>query len=295
MPNSDGPTEPNRESQPSVPSRYEKPLLTCAALTLVALALATAIWLPTVHLLFKPRPGDFFARDAIGPQVRAMAHRHLELWREPSKKEQELAKMRASNAEWDFMGRTFLVLSLANMALREPDLQGQYIEVIDTILDETLRLEREEGPFYFLMDYAQAGDFAIQPPRSLFIDGEIALMMGARQLLEVSPRYREPLRQRIEIILDMMEQGPVLSGESYPNECWTFCNTAALAAIKIADVVDGGDHSEFLGRWVEVAHQRLTDQETGLLISDYTYDGYRLDGPEGSSIWLGGALPAIDR
>ena len=52
----------------------------------------------------------------------------------------EIAKMRASNAEWDFMGRTFLVLALANMSLREPASQPQYLTIMDTIIEETLRL-----------------------------------------------------------------------------------------------------------------------------------------------------------
>jgi hypothetical protein len=34
--------------------------------------------------------------------------------------------MRASNAEWDFMGRSFLVWSLANMGLREADLSSRH-------------------------------------------------------------------------------------------------------------------------------------------------------------------------
>ena len=43
--------------------------------------------------------------------------------------------MRASNAEWDFMGRSFLVWSLANMSLREPQRRQTYLETIDRIID----------------------------------------------------------------------------------------------------------------------------------------------------------------
>jgi hypothetical protein len=42
--------------------------------------------------------------------------------------------MRQSNAEWDFMGRTFLVLSLAEMGLREPYRQREFLAVMDQII-----------------------------------------------------------------------------------------------------------------------------------------------------------------
>ena len=49
--------------------------------------------------------------------------------------------MRASNAEWDFMGRSFLVWSLANMSLREPASKALYLQTVDQIIEETIRLE----------------------------------------------------------------------------------------------------------------------------------------------------------
>ena len=58
-----------------------------------------------------------------------------------------------------------------------------------------------------------------------------------------------------------MQESPVLSGESYPDECWMFCNSVALAAIRMADVLDGTDHSELLRRWVEMAKRKLTDPQ----------------------------------
>ena len=67
--------------------------------------------------------------------------------------------MRASNAEWDFMGRTYLVLALCNMALTEPARQDRYLGVVDAIIDETLRLDESKGIYFFLMDYARAGAF----------------------------------------------------------------------------------------------------------------------------------------
>jgi hypothetical protein len=47
---------------------------------------------------------------------------------------------RQTNPEWDFMSRTFLVLSLANLALESPAASARYLTSIDRIIDDTLRL-----------------------------------------------------------------------------------------------------------------------------------------------------------
>ena len=83
----------------------------------ISLALAAAIWLPLLHLFFRPALSDFRQQHAVAPQARQLAARHLALWEDPGRREQEMARMRASNAEWDFMGRTYFVLALANMAI----------------------------------------------------------------------------------------------------------------------------------------------------------------------------------
>jgi hypothetical protein len=58
---------------------------------------------------------------------------------------------RQTNPEWDFMSRTFLVLSLANLALESPAASARYLTSIDRIIDDTLRREREGGLFYFVV------------------------------------------------------------------------------------------------------------------------------------------------
>jgi hypothetical protein len=254
--------------------------------TLAALAAAAAVWLPIAHWFFTPRLDDYYRAEGIAPRAREMAKYQLSLWEDPGLRAEAIARMRNSNAEWDFMGRTFLVLSLANMALREPAMRPQSLGVIDTIIDETLRLERENGIFFFLMDYARVSAFVQQPPRSLFEDGEIALMLGARCLVEEKPEYMEELARRVEMIRAGMEAGPLLCAESYPDECWMFCNAAALVALKMSDALSGGDHGPFFERWLATAKERLTERQTGLLVSSFTLDGRVLDGPEGSSIWF---------
>src|ERR1700729_2376228 len=122
---------------------------------LLALAAATAIWLPCVHWFFARNPAAFSSPAGVPPQARALADRQLEFWTDPALKRRELERMRHSNEEWDFMGRAFLVWSFAEMSLREPAAAPRYLSVMDQIIDETIRLEHERGIYVFLMSYAQ--------------------------------------------------------------------------------------------------------------------------------------------
>ncbi|HVV01274.1 MAG TPA: hypothetical protein VHH88_07910 [Verrucomicrobiae bacterium] len=257
-----------------------------ASVAFVAFLLALAIWLPCLHFLFLRPVSDFYRTTGISPKARALAARHLHLWTDPSSREAELRKMRSSNAEWDFMGRSFFVWSLANMGLREPQFKDQYLRVMDQIISETLKIERQDGIYAFLMPYAKARPYVVKPARSLFIDGEVALMMGARRMLQENPAYRQPMTDRLNVIESRWRASPIMAAESYPDECWTFDHAVALAALKVADRLDGTDHSELCKQWIEIARAKLVDKRTGLLVSSYETDGTPLDGPEGSTIWM---------
>jgi hypothetical protein len=215
-----------------------------------------------------------------------LAARHLRLWIEPKLREQELRKMRASNAEWDFMGRSFLVWSLANMGLREPANKGLYLETMDRIIDETLRLEKQEGMYFFLMDYAKSGRYMEQPAHSLFLDGEIALMLAARRAVEEKLEYKALLTARVEGISERFQRSQSKMLESYPDECWMFDHIVALDALRVTDYLDGSDHSALIRDWLAMAKKKLVHPESGLLVSDFTTDGQFLGGPEGSSLWM---------
>ena len=254
--------------------------------SLIALVAATVIWLPCVHLVFARPASAFKAPQGLSHTARALAARHLELWTDPALREQELQRMRASNAEWDFMGRSFLVWSLANMGLRDPASKPVCLETIDRIIDETLRLEKKEGIYIFLMSYARSMPYEVQPARSLFLDGEIALMLAARRMVEEKPEYKPLLTERINLIADGLRQNPHMALESYPNECWMFDHAVALAATRVADYLDGTDHSDLRREWIAMAKKKLVDPDSGLLISSFTRDGQHLDGPEGSTIWM---------
>jgi Linalool dehydratase/isomerase len=251
-----------------------------------ALVLAAVIWIPCVHLLFARNTRNFRQQNGLSPTAKALAARHLELWTDPKLKTLELDRMRHSNAEWDFMGRTFLVWSLAEMSLRNPAGKADYLPVMDQIIEETLRLEKERDIYFFLMPYAKARPFVMQPARSHFLDGEIALMLASRRMVEEKAEYKPLLRDLVETMTQRMDRGAVLSAESYPDECWTFDNAAALDAVRMSDQLDGGDHSDLIHRWVAMAKKKLVDPQSGLLISAYTVSGEPTYGPEGSSLWM---------
>jgi len=256
----------------------------------LALALASAVWLPSVHWLFV-RPPETYLADSTGgvaPHPRALADRQLTLWTDPDLKARELARMRGRNAEWDFMGRSFLVWSLSEMSLRDPASAPRHLAVADEIIDETLRLEREHGQTVFLLPYASRRPWVVRPARSLFVDGEIALMLAMRRMADDKPAYHDALAERVDAIVSRLQASPLLVSESYPDECWLFDHAIALAAIRLADHLDGTDHSAFLRTWLSEARRRFTDPRTGLLVSSFSTAGDIGDGPEGSSIW--GAL-----
>jgi hypothetical protein len=252
----------------------------------LALLAAAASWLPCLHWFYSRPASVFHQPTGLSPKARELAARHLRLWTEPALRQQELRRMRASNAEWDFMGRSFLVWSLANMALRAPAESPTALRVIDQIIDETLRLEREEGMYFFLMPYAKARAYELQPARSQFLDGEIALMLAARRVVEDKAEYKPLLADRIRLIIERMRQSSALAAESYPDECWTFDHVVALAAITLADYLDGNGQAAICREWVATARRQLLHPASGLLVSSYSRTGEHQDGPEGSTLWM---------
>jgi hypothetical protein len=140
--------------------------------------------------------------------------------------------------------------------------------------------------YFFLMPYGRSNPWVQQPPRSLFVDGEIALMLAMRCVVADKPQYRELLAGRVETIARRMQANASFSAESYPDECWTFCNAVALAAVRVSDSLNGTDHSALIDGWLAFAKARLVHPDTGLLISAYRLNGEMIYRPEGSSIWM---------
>src|SRR5437660_1412246 len=88
---------------------------------------------------------------------------------------------------------------------------------------------------FFLMPYAKARPYEIQPARSLFLDGEIALMMAARRALEEKPEYQTLMTERIHFMVERMQGNPLPIAESYPNECWMFEHVVVIGASAFQD------------------------------------------------------------
>jgi hypothetical protein len=261
--------------------------------TVGCLAIASGLWLPAVHLVFRWRAQEVRIPIENSQSAMEMAEQQFSVWQSQGADVEQtngsglaISKMRATNPEWDFMARTYFVLSSANMALRDPSKTAMFVERMDVVIDQTLALEQRYGHKYFLLDYANASPFSSPTSRSIFVDGEIALMLAARRTVLNDTKYTAILTQRIDGLVSQMAEGPVQCGESYPDECWMFCNTVALAAIRIADFLDGSDHSDFIAKWLRMAKQTLIDPATGLLVSSFHLDGRVKDGPEGSSIWM---------
>ena len=258
--------------------------------TVGTIGVFAVLWVACAHTVFGPGQAELISPGGSA-RARGLLRRQMAVWEQPALRERELGRLRATNPEWDFMSRTYAVMSLANLALDEPDNRARYVGIVDRILEDTLRSEREHGVHHFLLPYSRRAPFMAPAlseaisPRSLFVDGEIAMMLALRQLVSDDPRWRESLQERVALVEAQMESGPALSAESYPDECWTFCNTMALAALRVSDGVLGTDHSAFGARWVAIARERLLDPATGMLVSSYRYDGTHLDGPEGSSIF----------
>lgn len=256
----------------------------------LALALAAALVLPSLHWAFRPSRADYAGDVPRLAKGLALASA------DPGPA--EVRVLRGANPEWDLMQRTFTALALANLALREPSQSNVYIARIDRVLDGTVRDVEAGGPSAFLLPYAHARPWARSGGASLFVDAEIALVLGARLAVAPDPARAAELERRAEALAALMRSGPLLSAESYPDQCWTFDNATALAALAVARHVLGRDVAGSLAlsdEWLRVAKARLIDPRTGLLVSSYTTDGRVEDGPEGSTIFLvAHALQLVD-
>lgn len=251
------------------------------ARVLLLLVAATVLWLPALHV--------FYAVDGPKREVLAakLAARQMAV--------NDATTMRAVNPEWDFMRRTYAVLALANRAVAHPTERARALASIDAMIDATLAAAAQNGDEHFMLPYAKRAPFVDREARSLFIDGEIVAMIAARDLVEPRKATRNEAITRAARVERAMRKSPSMSGESYPDECWTFCNTTALAGLMMLDRADGTDHAALARDWVAYAKAHLVDPKTGILVSSYTYDGRPLDGPEGSSIWMSAHnLLAID-
>lgn len=236
---------------------------------------AGAVWLPCLHFVFRA-PDHAVLADQLASRQHTLALADAT---------PDRALLRRMNPEWDLMSRTFGVLAFTNLALSQPARRAEHLEAADALISQTLR-DETNGHLFFLLPYGRREPFHDEAQRSLFVDGEVALMLAARQLVEPRADFTEPLRLRVNEVTRQLETAPLHLAESYPDEGWTFCNTIALASLRLSDRVDGRSHDDLIARWLESAKQHLVEPTTGLLRSSFRHGGAPLDGPEGSTLWL---------
>jgi hypothetical protein len=108
-------------------------------------------------------------------------------------------------------------------------------------------------------------------------------MLGKRRKVRDDARWREPHAAWTAQVAQALAAAPLGLAESYPDECWSFCNVFAASALQIFDAVQGADaHGATIARTIG-SLRALSD---GLVPSSFTLDGRVGDGPEGSTIWL---------
>ncbi|PTY03532.1 hypothetical protein DB346_06560 [Verrucomicrobia bacterium LW23] len=261
-----------------------------AALLFTSFLVACVVWLSVAINLLSPRMSDYFSeRGQLAPVPRAMARAQMARWLDLRERNLQISRLRARNAEWDLMARMYLTLALANVALRDTTMQTECLEVIDTIIRETLEQERQSGQeiFFISSQRVRHSEFLNPGKRSIFVDGEVAMMLAARRLVAEHEPWRDEMRLRVRSMAQQMREAPLFCAETYANVCRTRSNAVALAVLRISDSLDGTDHGPFIRAWVGRARVRLIDPRNQLLVSrfDYTDRPNVLVGAEGSSLW----------
>ena len=245
---------------------------------LLSVAVSSCVVLPTLHLALRPSRVSYMRIDDAPPvMARELAAAQLAAWNDGQRDVN-----RAVNPEWDLGHHTFFALGLTNLALDAKPEEREMLRVeVDAVIAEVLA----RSPRHFHLAYFDDGAFNGRRGRSLFLDGEVLLMVAARLAVWPDRGRDAELVDLARGVVDQMSEAPELMAESYPNECWMFDNTLALAALAVTAHVLGHPvlgADTLTHRWLENA-PRLTNPHTGLLVASTTWKGGTLDGPEGSS------------
>jgi len=257
--------------------------------SLACFGATTGAWIGGLSTVLGPSEGTL-AGHPEDPVIRGLLERHLALWEGGSTA--EVDTMRATNPEWDFMGRSFLGLALLNLCIRAPGDAPRLFRALDALIDDTLATLHRAGPLHYLLGYATSGPFLNPARRSLFVDGELLAVLAARRLVAThlqrpdAARYHRDQAVLAEAIAVHLDWSPLGHGESYPDECWAFCNAFSLAALHLDQLTTDRDHRARIARSLSTLKRDLLDPVTGMMISEYRTTGTPQDGPEGSSLFL---------
>ncbi|OGF50845.1 MAG: hypothetical protein A2044_08400, partial [Candidatus Firestonebacteria bacterium GWA2_43_8] len=263
-----------------------KKTLTQALKGLLAFIIGLLIWLPFAHFCFQGDTAEYYSEDSLAPKAKKLLNRQKIVWTDPVAR-QEIETIRKSNPEWDFMWRSYFVFSLSNIALRDPSYKAEALQLMDSVIDDTISHIEKDGYQYFSMAYFSWNKFNdSKNTRTMFVDGEVALMLAGRRIVEDSPKYKKRYEEYRDAMLSRMQKDKIFSVESYPNEYWTYDHMVFFAALKIGDYIDKTDYSKHARKWLEMAKAKLLHKATGMFVSGYKDDAYALHGPEGSTLWL---------
>lgn len=227
--------------------------------------------------------GWFVAGPSVPRRAEALRTQQIHRWTQDRAALE--GALQGANPEFDLMWRLFSVLAACDRALSAPDEADRWLAFADQLIEGAVAVHASEGDDRFLMGYAHTDPW-VQPAGSLFVDGEMALMIAARRavadtprLAALGPRWTARVERHFELA------GADGWPESYPDESWAFCVVNGLLALRFHDVVEGTDHSPMVRRWVRRLAEEHTDPATGLLASDWRADGTPRQGTEGSSLW----------
>jgi len=227
--------------------------------------------------------GWFAAGPTAAARADALRNSQVRAW--SADREHTVAALHAANPEFDLMWRLFTVLAACDHALAKPEEATRWLAMADELIIDTVAAADTRGQRHFLLSYADDRPWVRPEAGSLFVDGEIALMIAARRAVRDEPW----LAAAGERWTARVEQDLALAGdgfpESYPDEAWAFCMTSGLLALRFHDHATGSDHSTTIRHWTHRLATDGVDPSTLLIGSDWRSDGRALDGTEGSSIW----------
>lgn len=240
-----------------------------------------AVWTTQMHRFLEPSARAVEASEPLSARAHAAA---TTLVRRAGGGAQRKA-LRRFNAEWDLLERMIGGLALACVAFRSAERHDEAAAATREMALAAHHQAREYGHITFLLPYARHGRWR-GPERSLFVDGEIAHLLGTALMLNPGDAaLRSAFEARIRHVVSILERSSMGGGESYPDECWTFCNMTALAALRMAEVHLGHDHAGLQRAFLTGIRKHLIHEPTGLLQSAFTWRGEISQPPEGSSLW----------
>ena len=194
----------------------------------------------------------------------------------------EIEGLRRVNPEWDLLARMFTAMVVADRVLTgDLDVDRARAALVPMVRSGVERVTAE-GPGGFLLPYWRRGAFLARR-RSVFVDGELAVMAGVHRLLG-GAGLDGVHRRLIEQVRAGLDAAPHGHAESYPQECWLFCNATAMVALRLHELVDGADHADARARFL-AALPGLEDAR-GMLVSAYTPQAHVVQPAEGSSLFL---------